>query len=206
MTRTLLHNERYDVLNTLALKKMATAETIADASGLSADQVRNTLQSLAADGLAVTVGDQALPTDVALPALVASAAQRYRDLREDPAVLDMAGKFEVVNGKFLVAISSWQQVEVGGRKIANDHEDSEYDSKVLARMDKLVSRLQQLIEVLTVRDPRFEYYVRRFSRATERIDEGHVDYVSSPTLDSVHNVWFEFHEDLLRTLGRARTE
>jgi len=25
-------------------------------------------------------------------------------------------------------------------------------------------------------------------------------------MDSVHNIWFEFHEDLLRTLGRERVE
>jgi hypothetical protein len=25
-------------------------------------------------------------------------------------------------------------------------------------------------------------------------------------LESVHNIWFEFHEDLLRSLGKARTE
>ena len=40
----------------------------------------------------------------------------------------------------------------------------------------------------------------------EGIDAGRHELVSSPMVDSVHNVWFEFHEDLLRTLGRARKE
>jgi hypothetical protein len=39
-----------------------------------------------------------------------------------------------------------------------------------------------------------------------KVDEGDTAYVSTPTVDSVHNVWFEFHEDLLRTMGRARKE
>ena len=47
---------------------------------------------------------------------------------------------------------------------------------------------------------------RTSTTAMGEVDSGRHDYVSSPTLNSVHTVWFEFHEDLLRTLGRDRTE
>jgi hypothetical protein len=206
MTDTLLDTTQYDVLNTIALKKMATAQHIADATGVGEGDVASTLATLRELGLIATIGEQSLPMDDAVPALVATSNERYAALRTDPAVLDMATKFEVVNGHFLTAISSWQQIDVGGRKITNDHSDSEYDSKVLGRIDKLVSRLVQLIGVLSERDARFERYAVRFTRAADLAAGGDLAFVSSPTVESVHNIWFEFHEDLLRTLGRERTE
>ena len=206
MTETLLDTVHYDVLNTIALKKMATATTISDASGVNLNGVATALKDLASQGLAATIGEQTLPMDDAIAALVATAASRYAELRVDAAVLEMATKFEQINGHFLTAISSWQQVDVGGRKIANDHSDSEYDSKVLGRLDKLVSRLVQLIAVLSQRDSRFDRYAVRFTRANDLVLAGDLSYVSSPTIESVHNIWFEFHEDLLRTLGRERAE
>ena len=84
--------------------------------------------------------------------------------------------------------------------------DAEYDDKIIGRIDKLVARLDPLIDALAAHDPRFARYATRFAAATGQIDAGRHEYVSSPTLDSVHTVWFEFHEDLLRTLGRDRTE
>ena len=111
-----------------------------------------------------------------------------------------------MNAQFLVTMSSWQQTDVGGRKVTNDHSDAEYDDKVITRLDKLVQRLGPLLDALAGHDPRFGAYPRRFAVAMEGIDAGRHELVSSPTTDSVHNIWFEFHEDLLRTLGRERTE
>lgn len=206
MTKAQLEPGYYDVLNTVALKKMATAQAIADATGMTMGQVSSTLAELQRMGLAATIGDQTLPMDEAVNALVATAEKRYADVRTDAAVLEMAGKFEVVNGQFLTTISAWQQIDIGGRRITNDHSDSEYDYKILDRIDKLVGRLIQLIRVLSERDPRFDRYAVRFTRANDRVAAGDLLYVSSPTIESVHNIWFEFHEDLLRTLGWERSE
>jgi hypothetical protein len=103
-------------------------------------------------------------------------------------------------------MSAWQQVDVGGRKVTNDHSDSAYDDKVIGRLEKLVARLDPLLDALAAHDPRFVAYPRRFTTALAGIDDGRHELVSSPTVDSVHNIWFEFHEDLLRTLGRDRAE
>jgi hypothetical protein len=206
MTDTLLDTLLYDVLNPLALKKMATAQSIAEVAGLPLAEVTGALERLGELDLVVTIGDQSLPTDNAVPALWSTAAERYAALRADPAVLDMAARFEAVNASFLTTISSWQQVEVGGRRITNDHQDTEYDSKVLGRVEKLVARLVHLIAVLSERDPRFARYAARFTEADALVAAGDLDFVSSPTRESIHNIWFEFHEDLLRTLGRVRSE
>ena len=196
----------YDVLNVVALKKMATAEAVAAASGVEPAEVSATLQRLADRGLLVVAGGAALPTDDAEPALAAVAADRYAAVRSDDAVAALVDRFETVNAQFLTTMSAWQQVDVGGRSVANDHGDPDYDAKVIDRLDRLVTRLQPLLDALAGHDGRFARYPQRFAAALAAVDTGDHDLVSSPTRDSVHNIWFEFHEDLLRTLGRERKE
>lgn len=196
----------YDVLNVIALKKMASPQVVAHDARIDTDTAERTLAALADQGLVVVAGAMALPTDAAEPALGAAAATRYAAVRSDAEIQALVERFETTNRQFLATMSSWQQIEVGGRKVANDHTDPEYDGKVLDRIDKLVTRLHPLLDALAGHDPRFAGYPERFAAALQQIDAGQVDYVSSPTLDSVHTVWFEFHEDLLRTLGRERAE
>jgi hypothetical protein len=121
-------------------------------------------------------------------------------------VIRLADRFETVNRNFLKAMSSWQLIDAGGRKIANTHTDSAYDDKVIARLARLVEQLTPLLSALAGHDGRFARYERRFAAAVTAVDTGEHDLVASPMADSIHNIWFEFHEDLLRTLGRTRAE
>ncbi|MFC4948088.1 hypothetical protein [Pseudonocardia sp. GCM10023141] len=206
MTAPVLDKTDYDVLNVVALKKMATAQAIADVTGADAESVGVTLDRLAASGLVIVAGGSALPTDEAEPALRAAAEQHYGAVRADEGIAVLVERFETVNAQLLVTMSAWQQVDVGGRKVANDHADTAYDDKIIARIDKMVARLGPLLDALAEHDVRFAEYPRRFAAAIEGIDGGQHDLVSSPMLDSVHTIWFEFHEDLLRTLGWERVE
>ena len=206
MTALVLDKTDYDVLNVVALKKMASPPVVAAASGVGVGRVEEVLARLAERGLVVVAGGAALPTDEAEPALRVAAAEHYAGVRGDSGLGALVDRFETVNAAFLTTMSAWQQVDVGGRKVANDHTDSEYDDKVIGRLDKLVTRLGPLLDALAGYDARFALYPRRFATAVEAIDAGRHELVSSPTQDSVHNIWFEFHEDLLRTLGRERVE
>jgi hypothetical protein len=206
MTAPALDKLDYDVLNVVALKKMASAAVIAAASGIDAGEVESVLAGLADRGLVAVAAGAALPTDDAEPALAAAAARRYAEVRSDAGIAELVERFETVNAQFLTAMSAWQQVDVGGQKVTNDHGDSAYDDKVIGRLDRLVQRLTGLLDALAGHDPRFAAYGTRFAAAMAAIDAGRHELVSSPMVDSVHNIWFEFHEDLLRTLGRDRTE
>ncbi|NMO03785.1 hypothetical protein HH308_21450 [Gordonia sp. TBRC 11910] len=206
MSPTLLDKDLYDALNAVALKKMSTVAAVADVTTLDLATAQSALTELAQRNLIVLVGDNALPTDDCAAALDDSAAAIYGPLRSEPDVLAVADKFEDVNARFLTTMSAWQQVEVGGRKITNDHTDADYDLKIISKIDRLVARLAGLLESLGERDSRFRIYITRFRDALDKVDAGDIAFVSDPTRDSVHNVWFEFHEDLLRTLGRKRKE
>ena len=53
---------------------------------------------------------------------------------------------------------------------------------------------------------RFSGYSPRLSAARRRVVAGEHEWLTRPTIDSYHTVWFELHEDLLATLGRTRTQ
>jgi hypothetical protein len=206
MTKTLLNKGLYDVLNAIALKKFATTTAVSEMVGQDPDRTAAAIDELAALGLVAIVGESALPTDESGQALVDSAAAIYADLRDDPTVLAVADKFEDVNSRFLRTMSAWQQIEIAGKKVANDHSDPTYDAKIISAIERLVQRLAGLLQALAGKDSRFSTYITRFDRSLSKVDEGEIGFVSDPTKDSVHNIWFEFHEDLLRALGRARKE
>jgi hypothetical protein len=196
----------YDVLNVVALKKMATVAAIAEACGRDVRDVDRALTRLSDQGLVVVVGGAGMPTNGAETVLATSADGHYQTLRQDEQLLGLVDRFDDTNAQLLAAMSAWQQVDVGGKTVPNDHRDSEYDERVITRIERLVQRLDRLLTALASHDPRFAGYRVRLERALREIDRGRREFVSSPTLDSVHSIWFEFHEDLLRSLGRERKE
>jgi hypothetical protein len=196
----------FEVLNSIVLKKMASAGSVSVATGLPLTDVGGAMTDLEQAGLIVLVGEQALAGDGAEGRVCDFAAGCYAELRVDAGIARLADQFETVNRRFLDALGHWQQVDVGGRKVSNDHTDPEYDARVITQLDRAVQRLCDILGRLAEREPRFDRYARRLESAMRKVDEGDTAYVSTPTVDSVHNVWFEFHEDLLRTMGRQRRE
>lgn len=201
MTRT-----EFEVLNVTVLKGMCRPGTVAYVLGIPEAAVEEAVEALERGDLIGRADDLLLPTDAAEPALVAFAADAYRDLRAGPESDGLHERFERINAQLLQTMAAWQQIDVGRHSVANDHSDRDYDEKVITRAAKLVERLKRIAGPLGEHDPRFLRYGERFDAALDRIDRGERDYLSSPVLESVHNIWFEFHEDLLRSLGKARTE
>jgi hypothetical protein len=196
----------FEVLNVIALKGMCRAGTVADVLALPESAVEETAAALERGDLIGCAGELLLPTDAADPALVAFAAASYRGLRSDAESDGLYERFERINAQFLQTVTAWQLIEVGGRKVANDHSDRGYDAKIITTVAKLVARLKRITVVLGEHDPRFVRYDERFDAALDRVDRGQREYLSAPGLESVHTIWFEFHEDLLRSLGKARRE
>ena len=201
MTRT-----EFEVLNVIVLKGMCRTGTVACVLGVPEAAVEETVAALERGDLIGRADDLLLPTDAAEPALVAFAADAYRDLRAGPESDGLHERFDRINAQLLQAMAAWQQIDVGRHSVANDHSDRDYDEKVITRAAKLVERLKRIAGALGEHDPRFLRYGERFDAALDRVDRGERDYLSSPMLESVHNIWFEFHEDLLRSLGKARTQ
>jgi hypothetical protein len=196
----------FEVLNVIVLKGTCRTWAVADLLAYPESTVEETVAALERGDLIGYTGELLLPTDAAEPALVAFAAGAYGDLRSDAESDGLHERFGRINAQLLQTMAAWQQIDVGGHKVANDHSDRDYDEKIITRAAKLVERLKRVAGALGEHDPRFLRYGERLDAALDRVDRGQREYLSSPGLESVHNIWFEFHEDLLRSLGKTRTE
>ena len=61
-----------------------------------------------------------------------------------------------------------------------------------------------LFAALAAVAPRLASYPSRLAEAAGAIATGDSRFVANPRVDSLHQVWFELHEDVLVTLGRSR--
>jgi pyruvate,orthophosphate dikinase len=189
------------VLQAVRLKGRVTVPAVAICAGLSPSE---------AGGVLVALADRELV--VGGPSYRITPAGRdllARLIEAERAGLDAAGleeaydRFENVNSALKVVITAWQMRDAS---TPNDHADGIYDAEVLGRLDKVDSRLAPILKTVIDLAPRLTPYQARFAHALECIDDGDVTFVASPIKDSYHQVWFEFHEELIGLLGRSRVE
>ena len=112
-------------------------------------------------------------------------------------------KFRPLNLDFKRIATDWQMKKLpSGENVLNDHADADYDSKVLGSLLGLHQRVMKLSGELMPLHTETEGYLKRLEEAVKRINAGDRRYVTGVTVDSYHTVWYEFHYDLLKKLGR----
>lgn len=185
-----LSEQEFLVLNGAHLKKMATAVEIASAIGLDVSVVRPVLDSAASGGLIMIAEGRYLLLPEGTNAVLECYRSTYEPMRTSEVVLAWYGRFEAINEQFIKQVSEWQSTDG--------------DERIQSRLLKTVERLSKNMRDLTYLIPRYETYLNRFGVSVARIDEGRKEFVCTPTIDSVHNIWFEFHEDILSVIGRPR--
>jgi hypothetical protein len=101
-------------------------------------------------------------------------------------------RFLVVDRELKQAITTWQ--------LADEARKSAAQAAVMAVAATAGGVAAALAEVAA----RLAPYPGRLATAAGAIATGDPRFVASPRVDSLHQVWFELHEDLLVTLGRSR--
>jgi len=187
---TVLEDDAFLVLNAAHLNKMAGPEAIVAATRLDPGTVGRVLDQAERDGMGQRVGTQFLLFPDGSKAVLAHYNRTYGELRTSPELQQWYERFETLNTQFIKHVTEWQTS--GG------------DDGAQAKLIKSVERLMKMIDGLVAQIPRYTEYVRRFGDSVTRSDQGNKDYVCSPMVDSIHNIWFEFHEDILSVLGRPR--
>jgi hypothetical protein len=187
---TTLDEPSFLVLNALYLKKMASAKALVEISGLPADDVRAMVGDFGERGWLMDMGDDLLIQPEGMAQVDQYYRSTYAELSQRDEMAEWYTRFEALNGQFIKLVSDWQQTDG--------------EPRVEERVIKTVERLVKLIVEISHVVPRYGSYVRRFERSVTAIDQGDRDFVCTPTVDSVHNIWFEFHEDFLAVLGRPR--
>jgi hypothetical protein len=195
------------VLHGLRLKGQAGAAAVADSAGMATAEVESWLERLAADGLVVhrdtPQGWSLTPAGRAEHSRLVGREIDAAGVR--PAVEGAYERFRTLNGGVLDACSRWQVREIAGTAVVNDHNDPEYDARVVADLAALHNRVEPLCDDLAGTLERYRPYRDRLSRAVAKVEAGERDWFTKPLLPSYHTVWFELHEDLLTTLGLDRT-
>ena len=196
----------HQVLHGLAIKKAATAQQIAQLMGLSPDEVQRQLEAAQAGDRVAQVGGKYTLKPLARVALEADYSRQCASLRANDAFIGAYEDFERANLTLKTLITDWQTIEVAGQRMPNDHKDKAHDERIIDRLGALHERAEGILRRLAEAEPRFSYYRRALEDALQKAEDGAIEWVSDAKIDSYHTVWFELHEDLLRTVGRHRTE
>lgn len=186
----MLHEDEFLALNALYLKKMASPGDLAEITALPAEQIRAMVSGFVERGWLLDMGGQLLLQPEGTAEVVGYYRETYSGLAQEGELPQWYERFESINSQFIKVITDWQRT--GG------------DPKAQERVISAVERLLKLIGEMTQMLPRYASYIRRFERSVTTVDQGDQDFVCSPKVDSLHNIWFEFHEDFLAVLGRPR--
>ncbi len=195
------------VLHALRLSGFADAETVARRLGVDTEPVARILADTATDGLT----RERRGTRPGWSLTDEGRKENERLLAEE---LDGAGlraevtatyrAFLPLNRELLAACTDWQVIDQATGTL-NDHTDPDHDRAVIDRLIRIDRQIQPRCAELSSWFERFAGYGQRLASAIDRIERGETDYVTKPTIDSYHTIWFELHEDLLATLGLERT-
>ena len=110
--------------------------------------------------------------------------------------------FRTVNAEFKAVVADWQLKD----SLPNAHDNSAYDSAVLARLHKIHGRVVLIMTAVAAQLPRLACYTGKLTAALARIDDGDTAWFTRPIVDSYHTVWFELHEELIAASGLSRAE
>jgi len=193
-------------LRSLSIRGSATDNDLAEAYSLEASDASALAEQLEAKGLiepSPMLGWTL--TDVGRDR--ASALLEADQLAAGVALVeDALHGFQPLDARFKQAVTDWQIRTIDGEVTSNDHQDSDWDSGVLARLSQVGAALNSSLTMLSYELPRLTHYQSRYRRALDAAVNGDGRYVASPRVDSMHGIWFELHEDLIRLAGSSRSE
>jgi hypothetical protein len=196
----------HELLHGLAIKKHATPREIAPWIGIPEGEVVSVLDQATKSGRAIEQNGKFALTPLAHVALHYDYSRHCAELRETAAFLAAYEDFERINVELKSLITRWQILDAAGTRVPNDHSNRDYDLRIIDQLGQLHERAEGLLDKFSGVLPRFAYYRTRLLAALEHAEGGNIQWVSSPTIESYHTLWFELHEDLLRLLGRLRSE
>ncbi|MCB2050841.1 MAG: hypothetical protein KDE63_05365 [Novosphingobium sp.] len=197
---------RETVLHGTALKRNSSAAEIAGIIDLPVDTVEAELAAAVASGRIVANNDRFMLAPLTDVALRARYSLHFGQLREDTAFVQPYEAFERINVTLKQVITDWQTMSVGGKSVANDHSDPDYDADVIDRLGAVHEQVEPILKRLAAKLPRLSVYADKLLDALEKAEDGDHEWVSDIRRESYHTVWFELHEDLLRIMGREREE
>lgn len=194
------------IFQVLAIKGSATREALAAALGATAESLAAPIDALVTTGALTPakpagfrLGDTGRARSIAL---LETDRQRLGPVDAHLAL----DSFQALDTRMKEAVTDWQLRLEGAERIPNDHMDARWDATVGERLATLCEDAVAWLKPLASKLPRLHRYADRLAIALSHFREGDARFVASPRVDSLHGVWFELHEDLIRLAGSTRAE
>ncbi len=188
----------------LTIKGSAPLAGLAAAVGSNPEHVQTILNRLVKEGLAERAGNTFRLSSKGKPKgrqLLAAEGRRWGTEKAAAAL----HAFHDFDTRMKETITSWQLREIAGGQVLNDHTDDRYDARVLGRLTELHQDTKAWLSSLRAAPKGMRLYLDRLTRALQSA-RSDPRFVASPTVDSYHTVWFEFHEALILLAGRKRAD
>jgi hypothetical protein len=201
-----MNTDLHLVMHAIAIRKHGAAEDIAAIASVPLARTADLLASAVAGGRVLEANGRYLLSPAG-QLILASEYSRFCDgLRANAAFVAAYERFERINVDLKQLITDWQTLELGGKRVPNDHSDRDYDQRIVDRLGDLHERFEPVLKALVGGAPRLKVYQKKLLAALDKAENGETAAVSDARSDSYHTVWFELHEDLLRLMGRQREE
>jgi hypothetical protein len=173
----------FETLHLLRIRSLVPRERLADAD------------ALVAEGLIVVTPRGCLLTPAGLNRHDELLAP-WRDTVDLAAIAKSYNRFLAVNQPVKDLCARWQSASTEEVALFAATEG------LAEIVDRVTPALRRAGEAVV----RFGTYAPRLRAALEAARQGDSRFVTDPRVDSVHNIWFECHEDYLVTLGRSREQ
>lgn len=194
-------------VHTLTLRQLASAEQLAEINAQEVAEVETNLEKAVADGAVVAARGNFMIGPAGRELLDRRYPDAFAAIRESAEVAEAMDAFETgVNKQVLALTTDWQTRTVDGQSVSNDHGDAEYDGAILDKLARVHEKTGKVLRPLAALDPLVDRFLDRAGTALTRAEGGETDQVSGVRVDSVHTVWFQMHEHILRLTGRERPE
>jgi hypothetical protein len=188
----------------LRIKGFAKSDVVAEIAGLALAEVEEHLVALQA-------AEHALFREArALWQLTPAGKEAHRgELAKDApeavraAIEATYPTFLDLNVEFKSLCGDWQLVD-GDASRVNDHSDSAYDSRIIARLLDFDDRARPVVSAFASAHERMSPYSPRLMGSLDRLRAGDTKMFTGVMCNSYHDVWMELHEDLILTLGIDR--
>ncbi|MGB7411097.1 MAG: hypothetical protein WA910_08135 [Sphingopyxis granuli] len=143
----------------------------------------------------IAEGDLVLPTDDG-QALLEKQYMSLRASLPEEARDEIIRQFRPLDREVKLLAAKWQNADA-----RNDWEEK---VAVIEKLSALQQKTLSFISRYRSQLPNLSEFGAKLGKALAHVLEGETDFVVGVRCPSYHTVWFEMHEDLLRTLQRER--
>ena len=102
-------------------------------------------------------------------------------------------QFLRLNDEFKRLCTDWQIRD----EQPNDHRDADYDKRCIDALGSIASGARSVIDTMSATVPRLLRYSARLTAAERCVAAGEAKKFTGVMCESFHDVWMEFHEDLI---------